>query len=94
MTAIWSKLKAGVLVALAFCMVLLGVWFGGRRSGTVSEQFQRKKDELDAERKENAQHVDTRKEMNDVQDTTNSLPRGEANRRLRTGWMRDEDSNK
>jgi hypothetical protein len=88
--AIWSKIKTGVLVALAFVGVLIGVWFGGRRSGTVSEQFQRKKDELQAEKEENQQHIDTRKEMNDAQDTTNSLPPGDANRRLRDGWMRDE----
>lgn len=88
--AIWSKIKTGVLVALAFVGVLIGVWFGGRRSGTISEQFQRKKDELQVEKEENQQHIDTRKEMNDAQDTTNSLPPGDANRRLRDGWMRDE----
>jgi hypothetical protein len=88
--AIWSKIKTGVLVALAFVGVLIGVWFSGRRSGTISEQFQRKKDELQAEKEENQQHIDTRKEMNDAQDTTNSLPPGDANRRLRDGWMRDE----
>lgn len=88
--AIWSKIKTGVLVALAFIGVLIGVWFGGRRSGTVSEQFQRKKDELKAEREENQQHVEVRKEMNDAQDTTNSLPPGDANKRLRDGWMRGD----
>lgn len=86
--AIWSKIKTGVLVALAFIGVLIGVWFGGRRSGTVTEQFQRKKDELKAEREEVQQHVEVRKEMNDAQDKTNSLPPGDANKRLRDGWMR------
>lgn len=88
--AIWSKIKTGVLVALAFVGVLIGVWFGGRRSGTISEQFQRKKDELQAEKEENQQHVEVRKEMNDAQDTTNSLPDGDANKRLRDGWMRGD----
>jgi hypothetical protein len=89
--AIWSKIKTGVLVALAFVGVLIGVWFGGRRSGTISEQFQRKKDELQAEKEENQQHVEVRKETNDVRDTTNSLPSGDANKRLRDGWMRDSE---
>jgi len=91
--AIWSRIKTGVLVALAFVGVLIGVWFGGRRSGTISEQFQRKKDELQAEKEENQQHVEVRKESGDAQDTTNSLPAGDANKRLRDGWMR-EDGNK
>lgn len=89
--AIWSRIKSGVLVALAFVGVLIGVWFGGRRSGTISEQFQRKKDELQAERQQNEQHVQTREEINDVQDTTNSLDSGDANKRLRDGWMRGPD---
>lgn len=88
--AIWSRIKTGVLVALAFIGVLIGVWFGGRRSGTISEQFQRKKDELKTEKEENKAHVETRQEVNDAQDTTNSLPDGDANRRLRDGWMRDD----
>lgn len=89
--AIWSKIKTGVLVALAFVGVLIGVWFGGRRSGTISEQFQRKKDELQAEKEKTEQHVEVRKETNDVRDTTNSLPSGDANKRLRDGWMRESD---
>lgn len=89
--AIWSKIKTGVLVALAFVGVLIGVWFGGRRSGTISEQFQRKKDELQAEKEKTGQHVEVRKETNDVRDTTNSLPSGDANKRLRDGWMRESD---
>lgn len=91
MTGIWSRIKTGVLVALAFVGVLVGVWFGGRRSGTISEQFQRKKDELQAERQQNEQHVQTREEINDVQDTTNSLDSGGADKRLRDGWMRGKD---
>lgn len=89
--SIWSKIKTGVLVALAFVGVLIGVWFGGRRSGTISEQFQRKKDELQAEKEKTEQHVEVRKETNDVRDTTNSLPSGDANKRLRDGWMRESD---
>lgn len=88
--AIWSRIKTGVLVALAFVGVLIGVWFGGRRSGTVSEQFRQKKDELKAATEDNQKHVDVRKEMNDAQDNTNALPEGDANRRLRDGWMRDD----
>lgn len=94
MMALWGKLKSGVILALAFLGILLGVWFGGRRSGSVKEQFERKKDELKAERETNQQHVETRQEVNDVRDTTNALPPGEADRRLRDGWMRESDTEK
>lgn len=91
MMAIWLRIKSGVYVALAFCAVLFGVWFNGRRAGTVSEQLQQKKDELAAEKKTTEQHVETRKEQHDVQDKINSLPPGDASKRLRDGWMRGEN---
>lgn len=94
MMALWGKLKAGVLVALAFLAVLFGVWFTGRRDGSIKEQFQRKKDELDDERRENEEHVNTRQEKQDVQDTINRLPSGGARQRLDDGWMRGEDDKK
>lgn len=92
--ALWSRMKTGVILALAFVGILLSVWFGGRRSGSVKEQFERKKDELEAEKKANQQHTETRQEVNDVQDETNSLPPGEAERRLRDGWMRGSDDSR
>lgn len=94
MMALWGKFKAGVLVALAFLAVLFGAWFSGRRDGSIKEQFQRKKDELDDERRENEEHVTTRQEKQDVQDKINQLPPGSARQRLDDGWMRRDDDKK
>lgn len=90
MIAFLAKIKTGALAALAFIALLLGVWFGGRRSGKTSEQMKRTADELEQEKQDNHEHVETRNSINDVKDGINSLPNGSARRRLNDGWMRGD----
>lgn len=91
MTAIWLKIKSGVLVALAFLALLVGVWFGGRKSGTSLERLARREEELAREKAENVKQAETAKVVNDVKQEVDAMGDGRASDVLKSEWVRDED---
>nr|ELR5076448.1 hypothetical protein [Providencia rettgeri] len=84
MTALWSKLKAGVLMALVFLGALFGVWRAGKRSGSKEAKAERLTEDL-------TQMAEKSKQIKEVQDEVDKMSDADVNARLESKWMRKKD---
>lgn len=91
MTALFAKVKAWAIAALAFILLIGSVFLAGRRSGSKTEVLKRREDELAAEREVVIKQAETAKVVNDVKQNVDSLGTGAAGSRLKSEWVRRKD---
>ncbi|QND44215.1 endolysin-like protein [Providencia phage vB_PreS-PatoteraRojo] len=84
MTALWSKLKAGVLMALVFLGALFGMWRAGKSSGSKEAKSERLKDDL-------TNMAKTSEQVKEVQDEVDKMSDADVSARLESKWMRKKD---
>lgn len=84
MTALWSKLKAGVLMALVFFAALFGVWRAGKSSGSKEAKAERLTEDLTTMAEKSEQ-------IKEVQNEVDKMSDADVTDRIESKWMRKKN---